>query len=295
MISKKILFITLSNIGDAVMTLPTLEFLNQKYPGSKFDLVCDERSFEIFKYIPYVNKIYLKDKKKGLYGNLILINELRKKNYDIAVDLRTDFYPYLLKAKEKFYKVKDNSIHSVFKHFMSVEKDLKKIPKCKVFIPKEILKKTNNFFKNPNLKTVSIALGANSSFKIWPTKKYIQLLNSLQKKFDYVFLIGDQRDFLKAEYFSKNYANKSINLCGSLSLIETAAIIKHSDFFIGNDSGLGHIASAFDTPCFVIFGEGDPVRYRPWGERSHWFQNKSKDINKISVNTIYSKLIKIII
>jgi len=287
--SKKILFITLSNIGDVVMTLPTFEFLNKKYPNSCFDLVCDKRSVEIFKYFPNIKKIFIKDKKKGLIGNFFLIQQLRKKKYDVAVDLRTDIYLYFIKSKQKFFKNSHNNLHSVEKHFMSVERDLSKLPRPKIYIPKTILNKIKKLFFNEQDKTLSVALGANSSFKIWPTEKYIALLNQMSKKFDQVFLLGDDRDFSKAEFFRKNYKNKSINLCGKLSLVESAAIIKKSDFFIGNDSGLGHIASALNIPCFIIFGVGNPLRYRPWGNKSFWYQSEKKDINEITVETIYEK------
>ena len=53
---KKILFITLSNIGDVILTTPTLEALHFKYPNAIFDIVGDKRSRILFKYCPYINK-----------------------------------------------------------------------------------------------------------------------------------------------------------------------------------------------------------------------------------------------
>jgi len=52
---KKILFITLSNIGDAILTTPVLEYLHQKYPKAKIDIVGDFRSKEIFNNCNYKN------------------------------------------------------------------------------------------------------------------------------------------------------------------------------------------------------------------------------------------------
>lgn len=62
----KILFITLSNIGDAIMTTPVFCFLHKKYPDAKFDIVCDKKNHEVFKYFPNVDSIILKNKKKGI-------------------------------------------------------------------------------------------------------------------------------------------------------------------------------------------------------------------------------------
>ena len=71
-------------------------------------------------------------------------------------------------------------------------------------------------------------------------------------------------------------------------------ILKKSDFFIGNDSGLGHIASAVNTKSFIIFGEGDPKRYKPWGKKSYYFQNIEKKINLIEPEIIFREIKKIL-
>jgi len=76
--------------------------------------------------------------------------------------------------------------------------------------------------------------------------------------------------------------------------LETASVIKKSDFFIGNDSGLGHIASAVNTQSFIIFGDGDPDRYHPWGNKSSWYQNNERDISLITPEKIYKEVINIL-
>ncbi|MBT8439621.1 MAG: glycosyltransferase family 9 protein, partial [Gammaproteobacteria bacterium] len=101
---KQILFITLSNIGDAVMTTPTLERLHQLFPNALIDLVCDARSEILFEHCPYRGEIFLKDKKQGKKGLFKLIRQLRKKRYDLIVDLRTDGLAYLLRAKKRLTK-----------------------------------------------------------------------------------------------------------------------------------------------------------------------------------------------
>ena len=55
---QQILFITLSNIGDAIMTTPVLERLHQLYPDASIDLVCDPRSQSLFEHCPYRGEIF---------------------------------------------------------------------------------------------------------------------------------------------------------------------------------------------------------------------------------------------
>ena len=63
---NKILFISLSNIGDAVMTTPVLQALHELYPGAVIDIVGDQRSSVIFKHCPYRGKIFHKQKNSFL-------------------------------------------------------------------------------------------------------------------------------------------------------------------------------------------------------------------------------------
>ena len=57
---KKILFITLSNIGDAILTTPVLEYLHQMHPKAKIDIVGDLRSQELFSGCDYKNNFFFR-------------------------------------------------------------------------------------------------------------------------------------------------------------------------------------------------------------------------------------------
>ena len=291
---KKILFVSLSNIGDAVMTLPTLIYLKKMYPSAKFDLICDMRSVEIFQSFPSINKIYIREKKGGIYYQFRFIRKIRQTNYDLAVDLKTDFLLWFLRAKRKIRKVNNKSLHSVEKHFISICSNLKKIPDPKIYIPTKLQNNIKKVFPSNKGKTVALALGANSNHKVWPTKNYVRLLKLLKIKFANIILIGSKNEMDKAQLFKKLYTKKVYDFCGKLTLLETASVIKKSDFFIGNDSGLGHIASAVNTQSFIIFGDGDPDRYHPWGNKSSWYQNNERDISLITPEKIYKEVINIL-
>jgi len=291
---RKILFIPLSNIGDAVMTIPTLLYLKKIYPFAKFDLICDQRSVEIFQYFPSINEIFIRDKSAVFIDQLIFFKKIRKNNYDLAIDLKTDILLWFVRAKSKIFKSNNKSVHSVEKHFLSCESDFNKIPDPKIFIPINIENKLSKLLQLKRGKTIAIALGANSVHKIWPIANYVKLLKLLRNKFKNIILVGSKNDVMQALSFEKLYDQEIINLCGVLTLLESAAAIKKSDFFIGNDSGLGHIASAVGTKSFTIFGDGQPNRYRPWGIKSNWYQNIEKDINLITADTIFKELKKIL-
>tara|TARA_B100000768_G_C11257679_1_gene367218 strand:- start:516 stop:1439 length:924 start_codon:yes stop_codon:yes gene_type:complete len=294
---KKILFITLSNIGDVILTTPTLEALHSKFPNATFDIVGDKRSEILFKYCPYIDNFYQKNKELGWFGVLALIKKLRKKKYDLAVDLRSDGILYFVKATKKLFKTPNKSslkIHSVEKHFLSLNRVVENnIPSTTIWLSdyeKELTNKIFSGYKNKRLLTIGV--GANFEGKIWGISNYIKLANILNNFFDVIILVGDKYDAILSKDFALGYEGTIIDCCGHHNLLETAAIIKKSDFFVGNDSGLGHIASAVNTKSFTIFGVGEPTRYSPWGKNASWLQDKNYEINNINPKTVANNIVE---
>src|SRR3972149_5182678 len=101
---ETILFISLSCLGDAIMTTPVLEALHRLFPTARIDIVSDRRSSAWYTHCPYLGRTFLKDKKHFLRGAPALLRELRKYSYDLIVDLRTDGLAWLLRGKRRLTK-----------------------------------------------------------------------------------------------------------------------------------------------------------------------------------------------
>ena len=111
----KALIITLSNIGDLVMSTPLMEGISTLMPEKSIDVLGDARSLELLKNAPYISTIFNRDKKGTLGQQVNLFNRLRCQQYDLIVDLRTRFLPYLLHSQHKYIKRKGLGVvkHSV--------------------------------------------------------------------------------------------------------------------------------------------------------------------------------------
>ena len=288
---KKILFITLSNIGDVILTTPTLVRLGQKYRNAKIDIIGDKRSEILFRHCPLIDKFYQKNKSEGVIGTFKLIKEVRANSYDLAVDLRSDGLLYFVKADSRLYKIKNKNIHSIEKHFLSLKEELSMMPDPIIWLGKKEKDKAKKVLSKTRGPLLVIGLGANSSHKIWPTKYYAQLACLLKKYFNSVILIGDKKDNEFTTNFKEEYQGSFTNLSGKLDLLTTSAVLKEADLFIGNDSGLGHLASAVKTKTFTIFGPGEPFRYRPWGAKAYYFQDKEKNIYNIKPKIILKEIL----
>lgn len=292
----QILFVTLSNIGDAVLTTPSLEALHLQFPNAVIDIVCDKRSAIIFKHCPYLGTLIYKEKQGSWKTLLKLLKTLREKKYDIAVDLRTDVLLYFVKARSKAFKVsnlKTINMHSVEKHYAALETLVKHpIPSSRIWLSDNETRLADEAMLNISQQRVlAIGIGANFKGKIWPATSFAMLVNKLQPFFDVVCIFGDKNDVSLSDAFKTACDLPSIDFCGKLNLLETAAHLKKASFFIGNDSGLGHIASALALPTFTLFGVGQPMRYRPWGNKAKWYQDPQFEIKNIDALLIASIII----
>ena len=94
-----------------------------------------------------------------------------------------------------------------------------------------------------------------------------------------IILLGSKDETHLGEFISID-ENKIINLVGKTNIRQAAALIARSNLFIGNDSGLMHIAAAVSTPVIEISSfpkNGDnthatsPIRFGAWTERKNYF------------------------
>jgi heptosyltransferase III len=290
---SRILVITLSNIGDAVMTTPVLAALHQCYPQARIDLVCDVRSSELFKPCPYLGQCFERSKRSGWRGYLQLIGKLRQTRYDIIVDLRTDFLGYLLRGKQKFKKRSNASsmhIHSVEKHMAAIRSLVGQArPLAELWASEQDQQLVSAQYPSAG-RFLAIGPGANFSGKIWPVERYVAVANALTTHFDAVVLLGSQADQQYAKSFIGQSRLPVYDACGRLTLPQSYALLKQCHFFLGNDSGLGHMAAAASLPTLTLFGPGSPVRYLPWSQLAYFIQDPQQDILGITVQKVVDKL-----
>src|SRR6202040_4353991 len=66
---------------------------------------------------------------------------------------------------------------------------------------------------------------------------------------------------------------RRIDLVGRVDLLTAAAVLRRCAMFIGNDTGLMHIAAASGTPTLGLFGPSPVAQYAPWGRRTAWVRS----------------------
>ena len=272
---KNILIISSNRLGDAIISSGLHQFF-KKDITNKVTLVCGKVPSELFQYCGNIDNLIILNKRKFAYHWFLLWFRLISIRWEYIVDLRGTAISLFLYSRRKFiYKKKNtkNKIHKVEEITKSITGKIIK-PSIKV--------NPNLNFKNDNLKEVvklrkshkliMIAPTANWIGKIWPSERFLELVNELKKqpyfrKSLFLFVGPANEKYLVGNLLEKK-KNYILDLFGKSSLIEIFNIMKHCHLFIGNDSGLMHMAALANIKTFGLFGPSDKFKYKPWGERN---------------------------
>lgn len=150
-------------------------------------------------------------------------------------------------------------------------------------------------------KFIIIHPGASVKEKSWGTENFIWVKNKLEREYPkekVIFILGPGDQWCKEEFKKRN-----IDWINVDNLKSVFIILKQAKIFIGNDSGLMHIASLFDLPVFGIFTIGSSMTHYPYGKKCHWIADEKcfseflrKNIiipNQLSRQRVYKEIEKL--
>lgn len=288
--ANKILIIRFSSLGDVVLATLLIRLLRENFPEATLDFLVRQEFAELLQNNPKIDHLFEFDIKHGFQGLRQLKKDLKKKNYDVILDIHNNLRSrYLCLGiggmfartrvlrirKQKFarfllVKFKINLYHRIYGRVIAVwEKYLRTAQpllrekesgegKREIFLSEKAEKKAKKIQTQllGNKDYITIAPGAKHFTKRWPAEFYWELIDRIyqETKIKSV-LIGDNNDVAIAEKFLQHCAADAvISLAGQLSIQETAAVIKNSELLISNDSGLMHVADALAVPLIALFG-----------------------------------------
>ncbi len=109
-------------------------------------------------------------------------------------------------------------------------------------------------------KYIVIHPGSGSVSKCWPPTHLHEVIESIKRKSDMevVLILGPADDSFSPPNNVKIFHNRP--------LIEVASILKHAAIYLGNDSGITHLAAALGTPTVALFGPTNPAIWAPRGD-----------------------------
>ncbi len=269
---KKALIIQTAFIGDVILATPLIEKLHDFFPGISIDFVVKKGNEGLLHKHPKLHKVYVFDKRVGKLKALYqTIKQVRHVKYDIVINLHrfasSGIIASLAKSelkvgfnKNPFSFFYDEVIkHKFDTRIHEVDRNLALIQ----FF-------TDHTSYNPKLYPTAADYNFVSQFvinnesyycfaptSVWFTKqvpkyKSIELLNRLNGK--KVFLLGAPSDFKYCEdLIAQTQNTQTVNLCGKLNLLQSAALMQNAKMNFVNDSAPMHLASAMNAPVTAIY------------------------------------------
>jgi lipopolysaccharide export system permease protein len=290
-----ILFITANRLGDAVLSTGILGVLIDRYPGAQITVACGPLPAPLFNEIPQVVRLIEMVKQPYHRHWLSLWWQSFTTRWDLVVDLRNSVVSRLVRSRSR----------KVFTGLKPRQHMVEGLASLVTADPKDAAPRL--WLNSGSLEEVATALprqvpllalapGAHGFGKRWPSERYAELALRLLAP-DGVMAGGKlavlggtnerpQADPVIAAVTAAFTADRVIDLVGRTDPLLAAAWLARADLYVGNDSGLTHLAAAAGAPTLALFGPGLPARYRPWGHAAtyliaHDDPNRTVDMCKI--------------
>lgn len=269
----KILFITSSRLGDAVLTTGVLTHLIKTYPKSEVTIACGPIAAPLFEAVPGLKEIIVLERQTFARHWLKLWLKTVGTLWDLVVDLRGTGTSFILGVRQKRWIWSSPKIpgHQVEHIGNLLGLSPPPFPYLWTHPHHEALAEK---WIPQNMPVLAISPAANWPCKQWPLPFWNSLIAQLiqengpfhQGKI-FVCAAPHERDQI-AELVNFIPESQCIDSIGHVDLLTLYACFKRCTLFIGNDSGLMHLAAASDVPTLGLFGPSRPERYRPWGRQA---------------------------
>ncbi len=267
----KVLIIRFSSIGDIVLTTPVIRSLKQL--GAEVHYLT-KRSFRgMLDANPHVDKVYAIDKKVAEVRQ-----ELRGEGYDYVIDLHNNLRSLQVKWALSAKAYTFNKIN--YAKWLMVNWKIDRLPQVHIvqrymapaektgarhdgrgldyFIPEEAEVDLAKWLQFPgeDRRFIAFAIGAAHATKRLPTDRIIELCNRLSVP---VILLGGPAEKEEGEQIVAESGHPQlVNGCGRFSLNESASVVRQAWKVITHDTGMMHIAAAFEKEILSIWGNTIP-------------------------------------
>lgn len=264
-----ILFVTATRIGDAVLSTGLLSTLVERHPQARLTIAAGPVAAPLFEAVPGLERLIVVSKERWRLHWLRLYAAVAARHWDQVVDLRGSALAWLLRATERRVMTKGTANeHKVRQLGRVLALDPPPPPRLWTTPAHERAAEALIPAGGPVL---AIGPAANWRGKQWRAERFAELARRLIEPDGplsgarvAVFAAAHER--AQAEpLLAAIPPARAIDLVGRTGLLTAAAALRRCALFVGNDTGLMHIAAAVGTPTLGLFGPSPVAQYAPWG------------------------------
>ncbi|GAB1404212.1 MAG: glycosyltransferase family 9 protein [Lentimicrobiaceae bacterium] len=290
----RILIIQTASLGDVILSTALAETLHAAFPDAKTDFLIKKGYESLFQGHPFINQVFTWDKTNHKYQRLWHIAmQMRKNRYSAVINVHRFASSGFITAfagapySAGFHK---NPLSAFFKysveHVITAQGDGKhetdrnhaliqpltdlKTSKPGLYPTAADKQAVETYQQKPYITVSPASLWFT---KQYPAEKWVDFLNLIPDDLQ-VFLLGSKADIALCKEISSQTHHKNLNiLAGSLTFLQSAALMKGALMNYVNDSAPQHLASAVNAPVTVIFCSTVPeFGFGPLSDNAHIVQ-----------------------
>lgn len=269
----RILFVTSTRVGDAVLSTGLLARLIGDRPGARVTIACGPAAAPLFEAVPGLERVIVLDKMLFSLHWVDLWARSVGRFWDLVVDLRNSPLTWLLLARrQRRMGSSREPIHRVRR--LARVLGLEHEPPAPTVWTAPAHDAAAKKLIPDGTPVLALGPAANWAAKTWRVERFIELVQRLTAPSGIlpgaqVAMFGRDDERPQAlRLIDSIPAGRRIDLIGRIDLLTIAACLKRAALYIGNDSGLMHIAAAVGTPTLGLFGPSQETHYAPWGPRT---------------------------
>lgn len=261
----RILFITSSRLGDAVIASGAIERIRLAHPGAKLTIACGAAAAGAFTRLPGLERLIVFEKQDFDRHWLSLWSRVVRDWWHLVVDFRGSALSWALPTRRRIIV---RGGRRPGRRYVQIGTACGFEPAPLPVVWTAPPDRTRAASLMAGSGTI-LALGptANWDGKIWPAARFAALAARLD--FPRIAIFGGPGDAERAAAAPILAAlPNAIDLVGALTVAEAAACLTHCSLFVGNDSGLMHLAAAAGIPTLGLFGRSKASEYAPAGPKT---------------------------
>lgn len=295
---RRMLVVRLRSIGDTVLTTPTLFALRRFLPTTQIDILLEDWVAPVLEGSDLVDHV-IAIARDSTTARARIARELRASRYDVVYNLHGGTTATLLtratgaKHRVGFEHYQYARLHTdvapssleIWQRpsLHSVEQQLALIgwtgvpvtdrPPTKLAVTESSLLSISAKLRAAGFEDFAAGqpfavIHPTAAFdtKQWATENFARVAEELTARGLTPVAIVSSREAQVVQALIRQSSARVIGL-DDLSLPEVTALASRARLFVGNDSGIAHIAAAAGAPCIVVFGSSNTAHWRPWTTR----------------------------
>ncbi len=261
----RILFVTSNRLGDAVLSTGLLDHLIRSFPDARITVVCGPVAEGVFTCMPNRDRTIVLHKQPWGRHWVPLWADVALHVWDLVVDIRGSALSWLIPTRRRavFRRLEGPKIAQLGA-ILGLSP-----PPPPVAWTSEADRRAVAALLPANQAIIALAPTANWQPKIWPADRFAAAFRRLADEGTEPVILGGPgpAERAMAEPLLA-LLTKRVDLVGRLTLPQVVACLERARLFIGNDSGLMHLAAAAAAPTIGLFGATDVATYRPTGRHA---------------------------